>query len=275
MFKNLINEAVLTVQLKACGPLLIRSSEANSLDPALPDMSFVRAFHNGVKTVYLPGSSIKGVFRSRYEQVMRALGQRVCDTFDSPKNITCNKKLSGGGKVDGKERYKKCCEACKLFGCLSLGGRLSFADAYPVGEWKVGVRHGVGIDRITGASFHGALFDIETLESGVFAVECRMTNFHLYQLRTVIWILEDIHEGLVTFGMGGSRGNGQMRIENSDDVELLYRKYSDKAPSLEGEEIDVLFGKQVTKSGLPEILESLKINSKEELTNAIKMEAVI
>jgi len=274
MFKSLNNEAILTVQLKACGPLLIRSSEANTLNPALPDMSFVRTLHNGVKAVYLPGSSIKGVFRSRYEQVMWALGQHVCDTFDSNENTTCNKDLSARENVNGKERYKRCCEACKLFGCLSLGGRLSFADAYPVGEWEVGIRHGVGIDRITGASFNGALFDIEVLESGAFAVKCKMTNFELYQLRTVIWVLEDIHEGLVTFGMGGSRGNGQMRIDESSDVELVYRKYANEAPSLEGEETDAIFGSQVKLSGLPKILAALNISSNEELRSAIKGEVM-
>ena len=276
MFKTLTNEAALTFTLHNEGPLLINSGAAAKIHPR-PDMSFVRTICNGRETIYMPGSSIKGVFRSRYEQVMRALGQDVCDTFDSKDNRTCNKKIrleenkeenkKENKHLDGIERYKRCCEACKLFGTLALGGRIAFADAYPVGEWKLGMRHSVGIDRITGSAFPGALYDIETLEDGTFAVQCKFTNFELYQLRTILWVLEDIHDGLVTFGMGGSRGNGQMRVV--DDVELVYRKYSDSAPLLDGTETNTLFGSQIKISGFPEILAALNINTREELINAI------
>jgi CRISPR-associated RAMP protein (TIGR02581 family) len=235
----------------------------------------VRTIHDGKETIYLPGSSIKGVFRSRYEHVMRAVGQYVCDTFDSKHNDTCNKNIRKeendpkiNRHLDGAERYALCCEACKLFGTLVLGGRISFADAYPVGEWKVGMRHGVGIDRVTGAAFPGALYDIETLENGSFTVKCKMMNFRLYQLRTVMWVLEDIEDGLVTFGMGGSRGNGQMRIVG--DVNLDYRKYSDDAPVLSGTEVNSLLYQQTKISGQPDILEALNISTREELIGAIK-----
>ncbi|MCL2426605.1 MAG: CRISPR-associated RAMP protein Csx7 [Oscillospiraceae bacterium] len=273
MFAKLTNEAILTFNLKNEGPLLINSGAAAKIHPR-PDMSFVRTVHNGEETVYLPGSSIKGVFRSRYEQVMKALGKKACNPLDPKEKDSCNSReeRTANKSRDGEQRYIKSCEACKLFGSLSLGGRLSFGDAYPVGEWKMGMRHGVGIDRITGASFPGALFDIETLENGTFAVTCKITNFKLYQLRAVLWVLEDIHEGLVTFGMGGSRGNGQMRIANDADVELVYRKYTDEAPSLEGEKKDALFGSQVNISGLKSILEALNINNKKALLDAIESE---
>ena len=278
MFAKLTNEAALTFTLHNEGPLLINSGAVAKIHPH-PDMSFVRTVHNGQETIYLPGSSIKGVFRTRYEQVMRALGQNICDTIDSKDNSTCNKSIrteenkpAVSRRLNGTERYTLCCEACKLFGSLMLGGRIAFADAYPVGDWKIGMRHGVGIDRITGAAYPGALYDIETLEDGAFVVKCKMTNFELYQLRTVIWVLEDIHAGLVTFGMGGSRGNGQMRI--TGDVTLDYRKYIDSAPVIQGAETDTLFGKQYKVIGLPEILSALKINTKDELIDAINKGAV-
>ena len=293
MFKDLTNEAVLAFSLRNEGPLLINSGAAAKIHPR-PDMSFVRTIHNGAETIYLPGSSIKGVFRSRYEQVMRAIGQHVCDTFDSKDKKdrnTCHLKIDETEKnrkrdaqknsekyipLSGTDIYNKhCCEACKLFGCLSLGGRISFSDSYPVGDWKVGMRHGVGIDRITGAAFPGALYDIETLEEGAFSLKCKMTNFKLYQLRTILWVLEDIKEGLVTFGMGGSRGNGQMRIVEESKVELAYRKYSNEAPALEGEEKPALFGKQTKITGLTQILAALHIDTKEELISTIKKEAVV
>jgi len=276
MFAKLKNEAVLTFKLRNEGPVLINSGTSAKIQPR-PDMSFVRTLHNGVETVYLPGSSIKGVFRSRYEQVMRMLKQNVCDTFepkDQEKRKTCNQTIKAKRKSDellsGTEIYNKhCCEACKLFGNLSLAGRLSFADAYPIDQWNVGMRHGVGIDRITGAAFPGALYEIEALEAGTFLVTCKLTNFKLYQLRTVLWVLEDVDDGLVTFGMGGSRGMGQMRIVDNH-AELTYRKYADDAPQLDGVRADTLFGSQVKISGLSDILAALAINTQDELINAIK-----
>jgi CRISPR-associated RAMP protein (TIGR02581 family) len=285
VFAKLTNEALLTFNLRNEGPLLINSGNAAKIHPR-PDMSFVRTIREGKETIYLPGSSIKGVFRSRYEQVMRMLGERVCDTFDSNGGRTCNKKIEaiekgfesdnrgrkGRGHLNGTERYENICEACKLFGTLALGGRISFADAYPVSECKLGMRHGVGIDRITGAAHQGALYDIETLEDGTFSVKCKLTNFKLYQLRTVLWILQDIDDGLVTFGMGGSRGNGQMRLADKEDgVNLEYRKYASGAPSLQGDKKEPMFCEEIVGlAGLENILKELKINTKEDLLKAIK-----
>lgn len=278
MFAKLTNEAILTFTLRNEGPLLINSGSSAKIHPR-PDMSFVRTVRDGKETVYLPGSSLKGVFRSRYEQIMRALGQddiKVCNVFDKYDN--CNSKIQleerkfGSQLADGEARYKFCCEACKLFGSLALGGRLTFADAYPIGEWKVGMRHGVGIDRISGAASPGALYDIESLEAGSFTVKCKMTNFRLYQLRMILWILEDIQDGLVTFGMGGSRGNGQMRIVKEEKVELIYRKYPNDATDTSsfGEGKDELFGKKITMTGLSSLRDAFNINTKEQLTNAIR-----
>jgi len=273
MFSKLTNEAFLKFTLHNEGPLLINSGQSAKIQPR-PDMSFVRTVRNGEETVYLPGSSIKGVFRSRYEQVMRAIGQEVCDTFDYKGNQTCKKKIEEEiwqkkTMLNGKERYIRCCEACKLFGTLALGSRITFFDAYPIGKYKMGMRHGVGIDRITGAAHPGALYDIETLDDGEFFVKCKITNFKIYQLRIILWILEDINEGLVTFGMGGSRGNGQMRISNNSEVELTYLKYSDDAPIIDGQSNDALFGTMTKISGFSEMLTKFNINTKDELTNAI------
>jgi CRISPR-associated RAMP protein (TIGR02581 family) len=298
MFAELKNEVTLSFKLHNEGPLLINSGAAAKIHPR-PDMSFVRTTRNGEETIYLPGSSIKGVFRTRYEQVMKALEQNVCDTFDAKDRKalnTCRRRidsLENKRKLEAKNNgaayeplsgkvlyHKHCCEACKLFGSLSLGGRISFADAYPVGEWKLGMRHGVGIDRITGAAFPGALYDIETLEDGTFAIKCKMTNFELYQLRTILWVLEDIDEGLVTFGMGGSRGNGQMRIAGEGTVELIYKRYTSDAEVLEAPEEDnenTRFEKQRIRvcEPLKNIAALLHINTREELIGAIKSRAVM
>jgi len=228
VFKKLVNEATLHFAMRTEGPVLVNEGTGSKIDPTLPDMSFVRCKRNGEDTVYLPGSSIKGVFRTRYEQLMRAFGKPVCELSTKDKNcgdLIRNKKIA----LDGSTRYKKSCAACRFFGSTSLAGRVCFSDAYPVQNMKLemGMRNGVSINRITGAAQTqtGALFNIETLEIGTFDFNIRMVNFSLYQLYMLIWILQDIDDGLVTIGMGGSRGNGQMRIHEAENMKLSYRFY--------------------------------------------------
>ena len=43
------------------GPILIKAGDTGAVDPTRPDMEFVRAWYNGQETVYLPGSSLKGM----------------------------------------------------------------------------------------------------------------------------------------------------------------------------------------------------------------------
>ncbi|MDR1157416.1 MAG: RAMP superfamily CRISPR-associated protein [Oscillospiraceae bacterium] len=266
--------------------MLINSGTDNKIDPTLTDMSFVRCIHNGARTVYLPGSSLKGVFRSRYEQLMRAFESPVCKLFSKE---SCSEALKNKKSFDGTQRYKASCAACRLFGNLSLGSRIAFADAYPDLSSPapvLGRRHGVGINRITGAAAPGALFEMEVLESGVFDVEVRLTNFALYQLRLILWIVQDIDDGLVTFGMGGTRGNGQMRLKDSTEVQLRYRLFDDSdvnrlrgydAKDVGGSEIQSfprnLFGRESQLKGLEEILRALGLDDRETLRTAMRRES--
>jgi len=284
MFKQLVNEATLTVRLSAAGPLLIRSGEANSLDPALPDMRFVRATRGGEETVYLPGSSLKGVFRSRYEQLGKLLGHTPCELFD--RFNSCSSKLRKQHmrepKKDGAVRYNESCVACRLFGNLELGSRARFTDAYPAKDMpkpQMGMRNGVGIDRKTGAYAVGALYDFEVVESGAFEFEIHMNNFARYQLALLLSVLDDINSGFVTFGMGTSRGNGQMKVDRYD---LRYCYFGDSITQLRGYKGNDLggaitcqqnlFAQECCLAGAEEIRRALGITGTEALRAAAKIE---
>jgi CRISPR-associated RAMP protein (TIGR02581 family) len=286
MFKKLVNEAILSFSLATDGPLLINSGESAKIDPSLPDMRFVRCQHNGKETVYLPGSSLKGVFRARYEQLTAMLEVKPSSTADASNKS--NKKEKTGKHEDGLTRYLKEGNksiANRLFGSLEIGSRVSFSDAYPDGKVSLGKRTGVGIDRITGAAKGGALFDYEVVEQGTFKTELRLTNFALYQLGLILWILQDVDDGLVTFGMGGSRGNGRMRIENTQSVELRYRYYGktdqlrgyfdgDTGKALDGSASrHTLFATEYVIRGFEAIANSIELSSQKDLSRAIADEA--
>ena len=274
MFKNFVNEATLTFNLCTETPLLINSGSGGKIRPGY-DMSPVVTRRGDKDTVYIPGSSIKGVFRTRYEQLLTALKttKPCCNVVDQVSRCKSDAKT-------GSKKYQAVCPACRLFGNLSIGSRIQFADAYPVGEPVLGYRHGVGISRITGASHPGAKFDYQMVESGVFQFTITLQNFALYQLRLILAIIEDINAGLVTFGMGGTRGNGRLKLNG--DVLMKYKRMGDKCDLLTGYfDIDkggaitskhALFGSQCEITGLDAILTTINITDKAALEAAMRAE---
>ncbi|MEW6448139.1 MAG: RAMP superfamily CRISPR-associated protein [Bacillota bacterium] len=229
MFKNLRNEARISFWLYTAGPLLIKGPDQPGLDPLLPDMRFIRAWRNGKEVPYIPGSSLKGVLRSRAEQVIRALapeGMEIPDLFE-PQRET-EKEIKSRYK-SGRDRYYASDPVTQLFGQTYLAGRLRCADAFPVEgrPLRLNERNHVAINRITGATQGTALFNPEAVEEGTFAAEINLTNFALWQLKLLGWLLQDLDEGYVLIGGSTTRGYGRVRVEN---VQVVLRDYRGEPP---------------------------------------------
>src|SRR6266487_5588152 len=80
MLKKLTSEAYFTLRITTTGPLLIKTGYASISGP---DMTPVLTFRNGQQEVFLPGSSLKGVFRSHIEKIVCSLKPRVvCYPFE-------------------------------------------------------------------------------------------------------------------------------------------------------------------------------------------------
>lgn len=229
MFGILKNECIIRFDLKAVSPLCIRSGENIELDPSLPDSQFIRSHHDGEYQVVIPGSSIKGVFRSRVEKILEG----SCNIFGD----SCAKKIRKKEKelniqrkkLSIEEKYILSCPACRMFGNTSVKSRIEFKDAFPdKNTVKLSTRHNVGIDRVTGSSKKGSLFEIEVLEQGTFKVEITAKNFFLWQIKVILQIIDDINDGYVTFGGVTSRGFGKMHIDNAV---VLIREYGNCEPS--------------------------------------------
>lgn len=214
MLKKLVNEARFTLTLTTTGPVLIRSGHATQIGP---DMTPVLTYRNGQRQVYLPGSSLKGVFRSHLEKVSRTLRDNsVCNPFD---NSACGAKLQNRKKQNEKSvtnevAYRDSCPVCRLFGSTFFIGRISIGDAYLVDETRpfpTELRDGVGIDRLTGGASHGAKFDLEAVSAGVqFSTEVYLRNFECWQLGMVLLVAQDLSDGLIRVGSGRSRGLGSI-----------------------------------------------------------------
>ena len=147
MFKQLYNEATITLRLEPDGPILIKASESGA-DPTRPDMEFVRTIYQGQETVYLPGSSLKGVLRAHCERLTRTVQAEATVRELSARRLSCDPlhvSLSCGHQweeekqqakrrhheVSTAEIYHRSCFVCRLFGNTALASRLRLTDAYP------------------------------------------------------------------------------------------------------------------------------------------------
>lgn len=214
MHKFRVNGMRLNISLKPVSPLLVKSGGI-SPNPLLPDMQFVRTQINSKDTIYIPGSSLKGTFRSSLERTLRGINNDwACDLQDR----SCGKKLK-----DEKESfkiYKNSCMACKMFGNTKLKGRVTIQDAYPVEEIETETRYGVSISRLSQGVAHGP-FETEVAVSGTFETQILMENFETWQLGGIALVIDGLNTGMVRVGFGKNRGFGQVKL-TIENIEYIY-----------------------------------------------------
>ncbi len=223
MFKRAYNRVLLKLEVETTTPLLIKAGDAG-LNPAASDLNPVRTRHpKWGDSVYIPGSSLKGVIRSAAEASIR--GQKLdeklegaCDTLGSE---CCGRSIA---EKTPREVYTKHCAACRAFGSTLLKGRISVRDLYP---WtdndegaadnvraanQVETRHGVAINRISGGVHHGP-FDQELVPAGVvFFGEISLINYQVWQLGLLAAGLDELNEGFARLGSSKSRGLGGVKV---------------------------------------------------------------
>jgi len=227
MLKKLVNEAYFTLRITATGPLLIKSGQPTISGP---DMTPVLTFRNGQREVFLPGSSLKGVFRSHLEKVICSLKPRVvCYPFSSSRDKEADISQrqrdyrESCGAILQKEQvtstvYEKSCPACRLFGSTAFIGRVAISDAYLVSPAAKEQRDGVGIDRLTGGASHGAKFELEVVSAGAsFETDIHLRNFEIWQLGMLFVVIQDMEDELIRIGSGRSRGLGKVTASLSDE----------------------------------------------------------
>jgi len=94
----------------------------------------------------------------------------------------------------------------------------------------------VGIDRLTGGAFPGALFNLEVVSAGtMFTTDIHLRNFEIWQLGMVLLAVQDMADGLLQVGSGKSRGLGSVKGEIATGVTINHigqipDKNSDKKP---------------------------------------------
>jgi CRISPR/Cas system CSM-associated protein Csm3 (group 7 of RAMP superfamily) len=171
-------------------------------------------------TPIIPGTSIKGVLRSRCEYILRSLGVDACE------DGSCGR-----------------CAPCELFG-FSLNqpdaegrvgrrGRVAIADGVfraPELQW----RNHVAIDRVTGGARDQALFTDEVVVTGRVTIRVEPLNDEVpnWARGLVLAALADIDDGFVGVGGGTTRGQGSLRSRSGRIAELHAGEISEALDSL-------------------------------------------
>jgi CRISPR/Cas system CSM-associated protein Csm3 (group 7 of RAMP superfamily) len=221
MFSQHLNQIRIDLSITPRGPMLIRTGRTGA-DPTRPNLEWVRTTVDGRPSVYVPGSSLKGVLRAYCERLLTSEGVKITNTFSKEGQKVFQQHHSG------PEVYAGTCPLGRTFGNLHLQGHTSVSDHIPGGHEPPGstarqreldaanaveTRNGVGIDRLLGSSSTGALFDREVVVAGRFDGQILLRNVQLYQLALLLVALRDLDQGFLQLGSGTTRGQGWVRAE--------------------------------------------------------------
>jgi CRISPR-associated protein Csm3 len=230
MFRVNLNRARLSLRLETRSPLRVGAGDI-PLDPSAADAGPVRTRHGTRGTsVYVPGSSLKGVLRSSAELRLRERPLRgsslppICD----PLRLGCALPLVRR-RLPPPDVHRGHCPICRLFGSAALRSRICVRDAFP---WRaqgngedaentaranrLELRHRLSIDRRSGTVAAGP-FESEVVPVGaVFYGEILLENYQVWQLGLLVSALDDFSDGFAQLGGGKSEGFGQLdaRIES-------------------------------------------------------------
>ena len=146
----------------------------------------------------MPGSAWKGIIRSRVEYILRSVHATE----------------SACGRVPGCGT----CRTCEVFGHPGQRGLLAFTDSVirpvdPETPLEPVVRTQVGIDRVTGGSCDGLLFQTAPLTTGRLRLRIDALGPVAPWVRTAIdHVLCDLDDGLIGIGSRVTRGMGTVRL---------------------------------------------------------------
>lgn len=223
MHKRFVNHCTINLTISPCGPLLIKSGKEGA-DPTKPNMEFVETYHRGGRSIYLPGSSLKGAIRAHAERIVRTVGRTNFDAGDpelpwandpiNDKYEYLKDKKDKQKKLPSYEVYQKSSFTDQMFGSTEIASRVRIEDAYPVdtAQLKIEERNGVAIDRVFGSVAHGP-FEYEVCTAGEFRTKIHLKNFTLAQLGLIGLVLRDLNDGWFGLGFAKSRGMGLVAVK--------------------------------------------------------------
>jgi CRISPR-associated RAMP protein (TIGR02581 family) len=218
-------------------PLHIGAGD-ESLEPGITDAAVVK---NAKGLPYIPGSSLKGVLRSRLEMILsnpevsNKWNVKSCDVFSKPcisrDFIKKNKALQISNPLDYANLiWERSCNVCKIFGNQSMAAHVQIKDLELLSGGEKELRNGVGIDRDTGTAVHGAKYEYDVVAAGSeFGFELTADNLDEQSQKLLGLLIGMLKNGEISIGAKTSRGLGKVRLlkvqESLQTAESLMQQY--------------------------------------------------
>jgi CRISPR-associated protein Csm3 len=181
---------------------------------------------------FIPGSSMKGAFRSAVERVAASLPSvRSCGLFagNDPRCPT-PRHTEDKDTVVNEELYKELCDTCHVFGSPFMAAKVRFSDLAVIPATWAGlteVRDGVGIDRDSERAVDRIKYDYEVVPSETeFAFRLLLENpdpTH-HELGLMAVGLREFEAGMIAIGGIRTRGLGRCRLH---DLSIYYLDFHD------------------------------------------------
>ncbi|MDQ3274279.1 MAG: RAMP superfamily CRISPR-associated protein [Actinomycetota bacterium] len=166
---------------------------------------------------YVPGSSLKGVLRSRVEYLCRVLGHPACEDAD------CGT-----------------CQPCLLFGWSPRGGgdvrmgaraAVAIPDAVIHGAGEPDVRTHVALDRVTGGARPALLYAQQVVVTGRFRLRVEPLRTITEAERALLRVcVADLDDGLVGIGAATTRGLGTVRSATTPGLPRMSPRWLHSSP---------------------------------------------
>ncbi|MCX7921553.1 MAG: CRISPR-associated RAMP protein Csx7 [Clostridia bacterium] len=237
LFDRFESRTIIKGKIIALKPLHIGASEGG-IDPVQVDSPVLKDWR-GMPVI--PGSSLKGVLRSRVEAILSnpafAGKWTSCNILDDKgRGTSCNIDLKDIKNENAKARdslekiseaiakqiYDKSCDVCRLFGNGGLASKLQIKDMNYTGEKiKYERRDGVGIDRDTGAAKNGAKYGFQIVPAGAeFDFYLVAENLEEKQAKLLNLVVKLLKDSEISVGGKVSRGLGQIQLTNEEAIEI-------------------------------------------------------
>lgn len=198
------------------------------LEAALTGSDHVCVLNEGGNP-WLPPSSIRGVLRSRAEQIIRTINPKAaCDPNSDESSCAASlekaKKAGNGPTIDQLEEKDTLCLGCQAFGSTFYGSRLRFFGGKycPNDSHKDEIQHFLAVCRFTGGGKEGAKYDALPLSNVEFK-RCRLTisDFEPWHLGLLALVFKDLFQADIRFGFGTRKGYGLATGSFSSDDALI------------------------------------------------------
>ncbi len=193
-------------------PLRIGTTKGKSLTSPI-DLTVSKINIDNKELPYIAGSSLKGVFRSAAENILKSYNIYTCNKGDESKDLTneLNNKIKSNDIDEIKKILDNYCICCKIFGSGSYASHIIFSDAYPCNNFTFGIKTGIAINRRSGSVKRNALYEVEYVNPGVsFEGEIIMKNTPNYAIGLVAKVIDFINLGIIKIGGFKSKGFGEI-----------------------------------------------------------------